>query len=532
MTRIKSTEIIHQIEIINLPSSSALFTITSSSTSLKRMNVNDQQRHRRRQKLTRNRQTFIHTSSMVPLLLVLLLLFVQPLATQGLLCTSLQEKKLSTLHDLMRTSSRLLLCPFTISGDGCDIQTPFIHNNTMSFSKRVECYVTLGGECKISCEVDSHIVVKDGVQLHLISMTFEKAKKGSIHVKNGFLRSVGNIWRDNMNLINSTDVIHRGGGAIRGYSSRAILSIQSSQFWNNFASDNGGAIFSDGAVLHIIYSSFVENEAQAGGAIYSTGNRIHTTRNVFASNIAHMAPVMYFEPAVTPYLATGAIQRDLACDNKSELFECNGAFDSETDQCTTFVECDSPTSKPSQAPSKSMMPSSQPSSKPTSPPTKSPAPSQVPTAQSSSKPTSAPSISPSKRPSSMPSLRPTKSPTSPPSVLPSVDPTSIHSLKPSASFSNTPSLSPSSLPSMDPTHPTHSPSEAHSILPSLSRNPSESPSIGPTAFPSKTVSSSPSEGPTNQASPLPSMEPSEDPSFEPSAMKSSAPSVLSSEDGM
>ena len=160
------------------------------------MNVSNQQRHRQGQgqKQTRNRPTFTHTSSMVPLLLVLL--FIQPLATQGLLCTSLQEKKLSTLHELMRTSTRLTLCPFTISGDGCDVQTPFIHNNTMSFSKRIQCDVTVGGECKISCEVDSHIVLKDNVQMALYYMTFEKARKGSILVKNGFLKAIGNVWRE------------------------------------------------------------------------------------------------------------------------------------------------------------------------------------------------------------------------------------------------------------------------------------------------------------------------------------------------
>ena len=75
------------------------------------------------------------------------------------------------------------------------MSTPFIYNSTLPMSKRIQCDVNVGGECKISCEVDSHFMLKDGRQLSLYSMTFEKATKGSIHVKNGMLRSVGNVWR-------------------------------------------------------------------------------------------------------------------------------------------------------------------------------------------------------------------------------------------------------------------------------------------------------------------------------------------------
>ncbi len=324
-----------------------------------------------------------------------------------------------------------------------------------------------------------------------------------------------------MNLADSNDVLNRGGGAIRGYGSNSLVWLRSCQFWNNFAVYNGGAIFSDNSVLHLLYSSFVENEAKVGGAIYSTGNRVHAgSRNVFASNIAQsMAPVMYFEPNVVPYL-TGRLP-DLACDNESVLFECNGAFDSETNECTTFVECDSPTSKPSHAPTMSIMPSAKPSSNPTQSPTRSPAPSDLPSGLPSSLPTEAPSSSPTSRPSSTPSLRPTKLPTIYPSMAPSLSPTMMASSNPTSVVSKSPSQSPSSVPSA---HPTYLPSMAHSIVPSLSLRPSVNPSLA--------QSKSPSLHPTTQDSNVPSLAPSDVQSSVPSLRKSGTPTKLPSQGGM
>lgn len=132
---------------------------------------------------------------MTSIILSLSILLAQPWVSHGLLCTTMQKQTMSAFHELLRTSSRLYLCPFEISGDGCDVSTPFIYDSTLPMSKRVQCDVTVGGECKISCEVDSHFILKDGRQLSLYSLTFEKATKGSIHVENGMLSAVGSTWR-------------------------------------------------------------------------------------------------------------------------------------------------------------------------------------------------------------------------------------------------------------------------------------------------------------------------------------------------
>lgn len=152
---------------------------------------------RRKQKQHRSGPCFTNIFSMVQvsILLVLTVLIIQPLATHGLLCTTLEEETLSAFHELLRTSSALILCPFTISGDGCDVETPFVYDSTMSRNLYVRCDLTAGGECKLSCEVDSHIVVKDYMRLNVYYMTFEKAKKGSILVKDGQLFGIGSTWR-------------------------------------------------------------------------------------------------------------------------------------------------------------------------------------------------------------------------------------------------------------------------------------------------------------------------------------------------
>ncbi len=118
----------------------------------------------------------------------------------GVLCKELETPTLSSLYEVLSLPVRTsLLCPFTIEGDGCDKNTPFIIDSSFNGrQKNIECDVNnrIGGQCRINCNIDTHFVVKDQRELILDSMVLEGAKMGSVRVARGsILRSFSTIWR-------------------------------------------------------------------------------------------------------------------------------------------------------------------------------------------------------------------------------------------------------------------------------------------------------------------------------------------------
>ena len=112
-----------------------------------------------------------------------------------------------------------------------------------------------------------------------------------------------------------------------------------------------------------------------------------------------------------------------------------------------------------------------------------------------------------------------------PSLSPSVslEPSDLPSSSPSDAPSRKPSASPSDVPSFQPSissQPSDSPSGAPSFEPSVSSQPS----LGPTEAPSKFPSTSPSDVPTKVPSVAPSDVPSKSPSDAPSKVPSTSPS--------
>lgn len=109
----------------------------------------------------------------------------------------------------------------------------------------------------------------------------------------------GAIYASRIATINSTifssntakmyDIYHKGlGGAI--YADYGTITISSSVFTSNTATDYGGAIYNDSGILTISSTVFSSNTAQYGGAIYNGEklNLIADTSNVeFTGNKAN-----------------------------------------------------------------------------------------------------------------------------------------------------------------------------------------------------------------------------------------------------
>lgn len=131
----------------------------------------------------------------------ILFIIIQPssniLLVNGLICTQLLPKTLSSLHQLLSSPSRTaFLCPFTLEGpEACDTDAPFILDKTFNgWSKSLKC--DFSGQCKINCNVKSHFIVKDGKELILDSVTLQGAKEGSVHVVGSNFRSIQSIFRE------------------------------------------------------------------------------------------------------------------------------------------------------------------------------------------------------------------------------------------------------------------------------------------------------------------------------------------------
>jgi hypothetical protein len=159
-------------------------------------------RHHGRRKRQCGSQLAPLLSNMTLLLSSFLLMTIYPSSIQlvhGSICKQLKQETLSSLYQALSTKSKkTTLCPFTIEGKGCDVNTPFILD--ASFKKRskyVKCDLNslLGGVCKIHCSMDTHFVVRDGRKLILDSMILEGARKGSIHIQRSDFQSISSVWR-------------------------------------------------------------------------------------------------------------------------------------------------------------------------------------------------------------------------------------------------------------------------------------------------------------------------------------------------
>ena len=80
------------------------------------------------------------------------------------------------------------------------------------------------------------------------------------------------------------NVATENGGAV--YANGANLKIVDSDFKYNTASNNGGAVFTYKGVTSFISSNFMENNAKSGGAGYLLSNKIVASKSVFNNNVA------------------------------------------------------------------------------------------------------------------------------------------------------------------------------------------------------------------------------------------------------
>jgi predicted outer membrane repeat protein len=117
------------------------------------------------------------------------------------------------------------------------------------------------------------------------------------------------------------------GGAV--YSKNGILNINNCIFENNRCNKNGGAIYSTGGSLTVSASTFNANRANNGGAIYSTTANAHIANSNFINNNAnnkgasvYLTGFAYLENCV--YLGNYAPNDNVNIYGISNNFKVNG----------------------------------------------------------------------------------------------------------------------------------------------------------------------------------------------------------------
>jgi predicted outer membrane repeat protein len=176
-------------------------------------------------------------------------------------CKPLPSETLSGFHQFVSESSGYAdVCPFTISGEACQINNQAISEGYI-VSKQENLYLSCDpyrrkSKCVINCPVEHHFTVASGSSLTLESMVLAGATDSAIVVE-----------------------------------TQGRLSVFDSIFENNTASKSGygGAIYASSEVgLEIRVSEFENNQAEIGGAIYSMSSSTITDSN-FRENFAAAA---------------------------------------------------------------------------------------------------------------------------------------------------------------------------------------------------------------------------------------------------
>eukprot|EP00557_Chaetoceros_sp_GSL56_P007304 CAMPEP_0176491312 /NCGR_PEP_ID=MMETSP0200_2-20121128/8362_1 /TAXON_ID=947934 /ORGANISM="Chaetoceros sp., Strain GSL56" /LENGTH=491 /DNA_ID=CAMNT_0017888727 /DNA_START=176 /DNA_END=1648 /DNA_ORIENTATION=- len=468
--------------------------------------------------MTTNQYVPIHVCTRIRPFHVGFVLFLLFHVCNGQNCVSVDPPTLSNLFAVIdRSAGWAPLCPFTITGDKCDIPSGQPYTMKEMFLQLI-CVNRPGQSygCKIDCP-GSHLEVGSGRVMFLNGFELSGATTGSVIVKpSATLVSKNNRYKGNRAL---------DGGAIRS-DPGARIQLQFDEYMNNTAEKSGGALYVEANFATVAGCSFVENIAEKGGAIFLTSfsRRVHVMQSTFASNVANEGASISIASTSTFY--SGA--SNSGCDNMDRT-NCNGALVAGT-TCQAFVGvCESPTPYPTPAPAPpTPYPTGRPSKSPTVSPTSSPT--------VSSRPSRMPSSAPNASPSSQPSSYPSSSPSNSPSEIPTSSPTLTHSLEPSAFPTQSPTVTstigPSSTPSTFPTFA----SSSSPTNPPASEGPSPMPSIlisgereDTTSQPSTYVpdSSTPIPPPTVSLSQVGSvLEDSGAPSWSPSLIDSSISSSI------
>ncbi len=231
------------------------------------------------------------------------------------------------------------------------------------------------------------------------------------------------------------------------------------------------------------------------------------------------APTMSLKPSANPTDKPSSSPSDLPTESPT-VSPTSAPSPSPSKQPTSSPSV-SPTSTPTVVPSvhPTPSPSAKPSASPTPQPTDQPTLSKSPTVEPSHRPTFVGSYKPSvsKEPTAAPTSSPTHSPTGTPTASPSQGPTGQPTSSPTSSPTSNPSRGPTMTPTSSPTTlPTHSPSDVPTMIPTASPTlvASSAPSMTHSGVPTVPPSNVPSTTPTwISSAPSISLEPSSSPTY-------------------
>jgi len=267
-------------------------------------------------------------------ILVTIILFLPNAFSQW--CEQLPESvTMSYLHSVYRNSRGYVrLCSgFSISGERCDVNAPFVVNTT---HLHLYCDNVYGaaGLCEISCP-GSHFTVEKGKTLLLDRILLKGATSGSVIVNQGTLYAKFSTWEGNVNEGGSGAAIYveSGSGAFLWYS----------EILGNNATEDGGGMYIGGDVTirNGIINNNISKEGRGGGVFIADESYVSIGQCDFNENVAQEGPAIYSE--TTLYRRS----RNEGCGNAAstdEYAECNGIYDVFTG-CSPFQSICSPPSE-------------------------------------------------------------------------------------------------------------------------------------------------------------------------------------------
>jgi len=236
-------------------------------------------------------------------------------------CTSLKNDTWAGYVDAVSEAFEYgfaVLCPFEISGDGCQGIEEYPDGLRIKDEKSqvfISCDPFLYGyntntECVIDCS-GRHFTVPESSSLTLERMIFSGATESSIKVENGgTLTVINSIFKDN-----KANEEEGKGGAIHALAN-SIVHFYYGQFVRNTA-DHGGAIFAGNfSYVELIESMFEENKASiSGGAFAEDGyseSRFETSN--FYKNEASYGGALYFKELSTTKSLGSVFEDNLAME--------------------------------------------------------------------------------------------------------------------------------------------------------------------------------------------------------------------------
>jgi predicted outer membrane repeat protein len=422
------------------------------------------------------------------------------------------------------------MCPFTIEGAGCP--QIFSEYRVNQSALDIVCIPSPGGssnKCVINCPL-TQFVVSANASFTAETITFSGAIRAVVKVEAfGSFKAISSTFQNN--------IFGDKGGAISA-DNATLLEIVSCRFEGNEAA-YGGAVYTDGDIV-IEDSQFWNNRAiQNGGAVCAgSASNVSVARTTMGSNFAGYEGPAFFSSAKDADSQLSFVNNS-GCENyvgSNPNITCNGVESSNTG-CTTFEEkcslpsaspatSNAPTNIPSIRPSDAprVRPTRRPSVNPTAMPSKRPSNDRTASPEQTSKPVGTPELpfltfAPiSKTPTSQPSPAPSSLvPTLPPSPLPSKE--LIVTTAPTPTASQAPTATASQAPTA-----TARQSAAPTLAPSVGI-PSQEPSAGPTTT---TPTRAPKPRPSTSPLVVPSARmPSQNRTFIPTT-KAPAPSLISS----